>query len=533
LVQFKNAEYNQVHQTCLNYKKSFQLKSDEELDVILIFWRVEDFFYSEFVSSETKNFGLEITGKISAFISVVQHLTSEFKGLILINDPIYPLIPENNFCALIEGTKTNFMFHHLVNLWNDKIKKIKSVTRLDLDLCLRKVGFQNAVDLPKWFLYRQPYTLKFWDAISEQINRTLYATKFPARKALILDCDNTLWGGIIGEDLLDGINISDDFPGSVFKTFQKQVLSLKNQGVFIALLSKNNEEDVWEVFDKHDDMILKQDDISAWEINWESKRKNIEKIAKELNISTDSMVFIDDNPSEIEEMKSFHPEVLSLLVPQDDIVNIINLLKKPYLFEKLILTNEDKSRTNMARIELLRKKESVATSPTEFLNNLQLKVEVNILQDIELTRVTQLINKTNQFNLTTIRRDKEQLKILNNSKNVDIFTLRVSDKFGEYGLVGVAIVQRDQSHPYIDTFLMSCRVLGKHIETAFLSELLKFQSNLGKTKILGKYYPTLKNKLVSNFYGQHGFSFINDVWVKELDKPILIPKHINILSNND
>ena len=532
MVQFKNAEFNQVHQTCLNYKKSFQLESDEELDVILIFWRIEDFFYSDFVSSETKNFDLEITGKISDFICVVQHLASAFKGLIIINDPIYPLIPEKNFCDLIDGTKINLMFHQLVNLWNDEIKKINSVTRLDLDLCLRKVGAQNAVDLPKWFLYRQPYTLKFWDAISEQINRTLFATKFAAKKALILDCDNTLWGGIIGEDLLDGINISDDFPGSVFKTFQKQVLSLKNQGMFIALLSKNNEEDVWEVFDKHDDMILKRDDISAWEINWESKAKNIEKIAKWLNISTDSMVFVDDNPSEIEEMKSLHPEVVSLFVPQDDIVNIINLLKKPYLFEKLFLTNEDKSRTNMARVELLRKKESVTTSPSEFLNNLQLKVEVNILQDIELTRAAQLINKTNQFNLTTIRRDKEQLKILNNSKNVDIFTLRVSDKFGDYGLVGVAIVQRDQSHPYIDTFLMSCRVLGKNIETAFLSEVLRIQFNLGKNKIFGKYYPTLKNKLVSNFYRQHGFYLKNEVWVKKLDKLITIPKHISILSNN-
>ncbi len=527
LVRFKNTEFNQIHQTCLDYRATFSL-GVEKLDAIIIFWRVEDLFVAEFQEIENPDFLRKTQEKLRELIQVVEFLSEHFDGTVLINDPMFPILGERNLLDLCEGPYLQIFYNKWVAFWNNEFKEHANVVRLNLDAVIRNVGAKSAIDLAKWYLYRQPYSATFWNEAGEYMSRAIFALRRASKKALVLDCDNTLWGGIIGEDLLAGIQLSEDFPGSAYRAFQKQIVALKNRGVFITLLSKNNEEDVWEAFEKHDGMILKREDISAWQINWNSKADNITLVAKALNIETDSLVFIDDNPVEIEEMRMRCPEVVSLQVPED-IAGVTELLKQPYLFEKFIVTQEDQQKTQMAQSELLRKKEQRSLAPEDFLKGLEIKVFLSRMRESEIARVAQLINKTNQFNLTTIRRTQSEVQGLMASDVIDVYTMKVSDKFGDYGLVGVCIVQRIGDEASIDTFLMSCRVLGKGVESAFLSGLLLHQKKYGITAVKGQYIATPKNKLVEDFYQKHGFEMRGDRrFTYSLQEEIKIPEHLEV-----
>jgi FkbH-like protein len=323
---------------------------------------------------------------------------------------------------------------------------------------------------------------------------------------VVLDCDNTLWGGVIGEDGIDGIQLGDEFPGTAYRDFQRLLLTWRQQGVLLALASKNNEADVWEVFEQQSGMILRREHFSAWQINWKPKSENIAQIARTLHVGIDSLVFIDDNPMEIEAMRAAQPEVTSILLPEDP-ADILEAMRSLTLFDRAEITPEDRERADRMRTEQQRESLGRSLGRDEFRKSLGLRLEFFLAQPVDLDRITQLINKTNQFNLSTIRRSLDEVRQLARSPRHRTFGLRVADKFGDYGLTGAVITEipDHRRELIVDTLLLSCRVLGRGVETALLAALAEEARTEGAQEILAAYTPTAKNGAAASFLADHGF----------------------------
>lgn len=321
------------------------------------------------------------------------------------------------------------------------------------------------------------------------------------KKCLVLDLDNTLWGGVVGEDGIEGILLSGSYPGKAFHLWQEGLKMLQKSGVMFAICSKNNQSDVEEVWAKRDDMLLQKEDFVAMRINWQDKATNIRELAKELNIGLDAMVFVDDNPTERELIRQQLPMVVVPDFPDQpyDLLNLYRDLVYHY-FGTYKLTNEDKQKTaqyiaNRQRTQA----QNSFSNMADYLRSLEMKLHIAQVSDVTLPRVAQLTQKTNQFNLTTHRYTEDDIKQLL-ADGAKIWTLSVKDKFGDYGLTGVLII-RDEK---IDTLLMSCRILGKGIEKAFVLSVLKQYSK----NVHAEYIPTVKNSQVADFYDKLGFEMV-------------------------
>ncbi len=288
------------------------------------------------------------------------------------------------------------------------------------------------------------------------------------------------------------------------------MLQKHDEGMLLALCSKNNEPDVWDVFDQNPEMVLQRDHISNWKINWQPKSENIKALAKELNLGIDSFIFIDDNPLECSEVMTNCPEVLTLLLPKDK-EQIPAFLQHVWAFDRFKVTEEDKKRTKMYIAE--RKRQEVQQSEMnleDFLAGLELKMSMNFMEKANLARVSQLTQRTNQFNLSTIRRTEEEIEKLLQNEDAECWTIQVSDRFGDYGVVGVVITHKGIEELFIDTFLLSCRVLGRRVEDAILIGLKKYCQEYNLNQIKAKFYPTAKNTPFKEFLERTG-------WAKEAE----------------
>ena len=331
------------------------------------------------------------------------------------------------------------------------------------------------------------------------------------KKCLIIDMDNTLWHGVLGEDGPYGIQMNGDYPGNVFEWLQKQIAALVGTGVLVALCSKNNEEDVRQLWEINPYFLLKEELFAAQRINWKDKASNIIEISQELNIGLDSIVFLDDSPTERALVKSVVPEVTVPEFPTKE-YKIIQFIKEVFetYFKTTTLTEEDKVKTKLYKDNANRKRfETNFIDTISFINGLQIKLKINKLNEIDLPRVIQLTQKTNQFNLTTKRYTFEQLNNLIKFGH-SIYTLSVSDRFGDSGLTGVCILKKNSLDDVeIDAFLLSCRILGKKIEDVFLEFILQEikDENLN-SRVYAKYVRTSKNSQVLDFYDRNGFTLL-------------------------
>jgi FkbH-like protein len=519
------APYGQIFQVCLDWAAMFP---GEDPTAIVILWRIEDYLrvdLQEFLRGQ--HGGLDgAFEKIDALRSALLELRKSFSGIIVVSIPPFPHGPDHDIRAA--GTvSTAGMFHRrIVDKWATSVEDIAGISMLDLDNCQRIVGIEKSFDARKWYLYRQPYTEEFWHEVADDLYRILKRQRVAAKKCFVIDCDNTLWGGIIGEDGLEGIALGEDFPGSAFRDFQQQLLTLRSKGVMLAICSKNNEADVWDVFDRHDGMLLKREHLVTYRINWQDKATNIEEIAKELNIGLDSLVFVDDSSIEIEFVRSRLPMVTCLQVPSD-VARFPSSVNAFRLFDRERVSDEDRVRSDMMRLERERTTLSTSLTSEEFTKALGLSVDVFSVKAEHVTRVTQLINKTNQFNLTTRRRTAGEVSALCNSNVAEILAWRVSDRFGDYGLVGVMILQSAIEMVDIETFLMSCRVLGRGVEKAIFAAIADYARRKGVTKVRGQYLPTQKNSLVADLYPNHGFHPLGDgYWQADTLDGFMWPSHI-------
>ena len=339
-----------------------------------------------------------------------------------------------------------------------------------------------------------PYTPALFTALGTLISRKFYTLRQKPYKVIVLDCDNTLWKGVCGEDGPQGIKIS-----APFQALQKFMLEQQAAGVLLCLCSKNVEEDVFAVFEQRNDMLIKPEHLVSWRINWQPKSQNIQSLAQELNLGLDSFIFVDDNPLECAEVRANCPEVLTLQVPEEaDTIPLY--LRHIWAFDRLKVTAEDKKRTELYQQNAQREQLRQQTMTLEdFLASLQIQIDIKVMQPPQISRVSQMTQRTNQFNATTIRRSEADIQRLAQSDEYTCLVVDVKDRFGDYGIVGLLIFTVPDDHLYVDTFLVSCRVLGRGVEHAMLAKMGEIAQQRGLQGVKVGYNTTRKNKPMRRF----------------------------------
>jgi FkbH-like protein len=394
---------------------------------------------------------------------------------------------------------------------NDGLREIaranSGVHVLDYDGLAARHGRRAWHDERKWQTMRMPISAPCLIHLANEWLRFLHPITGKVAKCLVVDLDNTLWGGVIGEDGMAGIKIGIEHPGSAYRAFQRAILDLYHRGVILAVCSKNNEGDAREALEKHDGMLLRPHHFAALRINWQDKGRNLREIAVELNIGIDSLAFFDDNPAERELVRQQTPEVMVLEVP-DDPEQYARALRDWPVFERLSLSAEDRERGKFYAQDRQRGElEQAAGSLEDFYRSLKQEAEIGVVTPATLTRVAQLTQKTNQFNMTTKRYSEQEVSALAADPRWCIRWIRVKDRFGDNGIVGVAMAHNKGGGAWeIDNFLMSCRVIGRTVETAVLATLIEHARGAGATKIGGWFIPTKKNAPAKEFYRQHRFT---------------------------
>jgi len=423
-----------------------------------------------------------------------------------------PKMHKARFCSSMraEAAETR-----LVNAFNSIIdaetEQISNVIVLDTQNIICRLGADVCMDERMYYLYKNPYKSKFLYEFARDIFMEIRGCKSYFKKLLILDCDNTLWRGIIGEDGMTGIKLSpEDFPGNIFWYAQHFLLSLQKRGVLLALCSKNDAESVNEVFSNHESCVLKNEHIVAKKINWKPKADNIKELSKELNLGLDSFLFLDDSDYECEAIRSELPEVLVFQVP-NKISDYPKLLNKISAY--FPLDNNLPDKTQEYKLRALAKEEAGKhLTHEDYLRSLQTKVVIRKNEREKIARIAELTQKTNQFNLTTKRYSENDITDFMNSGNSCVYSFHVSDKFGDSGLVGVCIVKKIGEIAIVDTFLLSCRVIGRGVEFAAWEHIIRDTYKFAQV-IQAEYIATSKNALVSNFFEDLG---LNDTEKSEL-----------------
>lgn len=401
---------------------------------------------------------------------------------------------------------------------------------LDVAQIAETVGLADWHDTTLWNMAKLPFASAFLPLYADHVCRLIAALRGKSRKCLILDLDNTVWGGVIGDDGLEGIVIGQGDPtGEAHLQVQRTALMLRERGVVLAVSSKNTDEIARQPFRKHPEMLLSEDHIAVFQANWNDKATNIKAIAEEMSLGLDAMVFLDDNPAERELVRKVLPEVAVPELPEDPALYARTLLAAGY-FEAVAYSNEDRQRAgfyqdNARRVALL----SQAGDMNAYLASLDMTITFQPFDEIGRARISQLINKSNQFNLTTRR--YTELEVAEAEHDPECFTLqvRLSDSFGDNGMISVVVCRKAGSDWHVDTWLMSCRVLGRKVENAVLQEIVLNARTRGIQHIRGVYLPTERNKLVADHYAKLGFTQLehgtdgSTVW--QLDVASYIPQN--------
>lgn len=392
---------------------------------------------------------------------------------------------------------------------------VRAALFLDLDQVLSQVGHANFFDYRLWYSARFPFTPDAAREIARRVISLGAVMKYPKAKVIVLDADNTLWGGILGEDGIDGIALGPDYPGNAFLDFQRRLLDFQQRGFILALCSKNNPADVEQVLKEHPHQLLRKEHFAARRVNWLPKPDNLISLAEELNLGLDSFVFVDDSDHECAAVRQRLPQVEVVQTPTRPI-EVPTCLEHVARLEVLTLTPEDLIKTEMyaqegRRRELKERVGSSGVSMSEYLASLEMKMQINFNDAAHLPRLSQLTQKTNQFNLTTRRYNEHQVQEFISSEDWLVADFSLEDVFGHSGIAGLAILRlANQQYAELDTFLMSCRVIGREAEAAFLHSLLRLLADQGITEVLADFIPTTKNELVNTFLPDQGFEKSSD-----------------------
>ena len=473
--------------------------------------------------------------KLNGLKSLIAKIKENSSAKVLIHNLEVPF-----FSSLgIAENKQKFGFVESIEDINwrlrDAFKNDAQVFVFDYNAFCSRIGKQNIMDYKMYYLGDIKLDLQNMPELGSEYIAYIKPLMSLSRKCIVIDLDNTLWGGIIGEDGLEGIKLGPTPEGKPFFEFQKYLLSLFSRGIILAINSKNNLDDVLEVFRKHPYMVLKEENFAAMEINWNDKISNMKSIADEINIGIDSLVFIDDDKLNQELIRKAMPEVLVVDLPEDPSLYLKTLMELND-FNTLQIIEEDKKRGHMYVQQRRRKDfESSVTDVTEYLQGLEMVATIEKANSFNIPRISQLTQKTNQFNMTTKRYPEETIKKFANDNNFIVVSVKVEDKFGDNGITGAAILEKNSDDWRIDTFLLSCRVIGRKIEESLLAYILKEAKKEKAKTVVGEFIPTNKNAPARDFYKNSGFRIMGkhenkEIWAYDTAKEYHSPQFIKVIT---
>ena len=478
--------FNQVHQQLLDPASKFNTGKNQ---INVVWLRIEDLFPDRNIASEHTN---TVCSELLNSIKSHSQNSPSNKLIVMCCPPSDRWANSNDFKQVSRQIETE-----IVNA-SQAATNLIAVTSNDFLSSYRLTNYYEALGEKQGNI---PYRENFFACAATLIARKINAIYTPPFKAIALDCDNTLWQGIVGEDGVDGIVI-----GEAEKKLQQFLIDQHHAGVLLCLCSKNNENDVWEVFEKNEDMLLKREHILFSRINWKPKSENIISLAKEINIGLDSFVLIDDNPAECEQVRTNVPSVLTVQ-KRNDTENIDYILNS-WIFDRNKITEEDKKRSVMyekeaARIQL----KSQLKTYKEFIDDLHINIQINPVGAEEIPRVSQLTFRTNQFNFTTIRRSEEEIKSLIDDQRHWVHFVRLNDKYGDYGIIGAIIAHEKDDAIFTDTFLLSCRALGKGVEHAMVAHIGQLSKSKNKENVVIAFSKSKKNRVAEQFLDANFVAF--------------------------
>ena len=496
------AEYNQVERQFLDPSSELY---QTDADFIVLFQSTHKLGEKHSLLSPSQQESLA-EERLAFVASVCENPMLASKKIICLN---YPEIEDTVFGSY--ATKVTSSFTYQVRKLNMGLMDL-SQRYANLFIC-DIAGLQNKLGRDMMFapnVYVSTEMVLSIDAlpyVASRVMDIICAIKGQFKKCLILDLDNTVWGGVIGDDGLEGIQLGHGLGiGKAFTEFQMWVKKLKQRGVIICVASKNNEETAKEPFEKHPDMVLKLEDIAVFQANWETKVDNIRTIQRILNIGFDSMVFLDDNPFERNIVRENIPGITVPELPQDP-GEYLEYLYSLNLFETASYSQADKDRTKQYQVEAQRVSlQKTFSNEADFLKSLDMTSVVSGFNKFNTPRVAQLSQRSNQFNLRTVRYTEADIEALGQNPDVIDLSFTLEDKFGDNGLIAVIIMKKqDEETLFIDTWFMSCRVLKRGMEDFTLNTMVEAAREKGYKRIIGEYLPTPKNKMVENHYPCLGF----------------------------
>lgn len=501
-----DADYNQISEQLLSADSEvYQFVPD-----MILLWLATDKLYEEFLDRPRKErltFADEYMEKMRWYWSLIEK-NSNAKILQMnfteINDKVL-----GQYSAKVESTFT-YQIRKLNYLLQEAMGEAANVYPVDLLSEQIKLGQRTFYEASYYYNARMSISVNALPYVAKAVTDVIKSINGIIKKCAILDLDNTLWGGIVGDDGVNNIEIGELGRGRVFSNLQRWLKQLKEYGILLAVCSKNDEETAREPFEVREDMILKREDIAAFVANWNDKPSNIRLIQEIFNIGMDSFVFIDDNPFERELVRQTLPEVEVPELPPDP-AEYLEFLQNENDFDTVSFTENLADRTKFYREEFDRKKtENTFTSIEEYLDSLQMIGSVLYFEEEQIARIAQLTQRSNQFNLRTVRYGEEEIRRIKNAAEYVGLSYTLRDKFGNHGLVGVTILRKDGGNAFIDTWLMSCRVLKKSMEEFVMNQLMEKAAEHGIRKVTGEYIPSSKNKMVKNIYREMGFMEIRE-----------------------
>ncbi len=507
-------------------------------DALLVLWRLDELHPRLLFEYD----GMSIVERESAITSIInriKNLCTEYNGTAPLFLSTLPMLSHGRVMNdLYTSCSPKYAVLRINKVLHELTIQYPKIHLYDFSGWVSEIG-ASAIDFKMDLYAQQPIARASILSFAKNLSDTFRPLVRTAAKVLVLDLDKTLWGGVLGEDGVSGLKIGYDYPGNIYRRIQLHALSLKNRGILLVLLSKNNLADVEQAFSELPDMPLKLNDFSAIRINWQEKNKNIKEVSAELNLGLDSFVFVDDQVFEREQMRFNEPEV-QVLDASKDPLETLSVLINCQLFDTHCLSNEDRNRSAEYKAQLQRGEfKSQINDPKKFLCTLKMQAKITLLTEATIPRAVQMLTKTNQFNLTTQRHTEVDLRrMLANKENV-LLVLSLRDRFSDQGIVGLIIAIGDKTTKIsrIDSFLLSCRVIGRGVEQAIWSSLVPHLSVKGFKTLHAEYFRTTKNSQVKNLFEDLGMvrqANCKDNYSKfTLDLPAYpeIPEWINIANS--
>ena len=523
------AGYNQYNQEILDKNSNLYTFSPDITFLILDTRSIfGDLFYFPYSITESKRKKF-VDEKINEIMNLINKFNETTNSKLIITNLGLPHYSPHGIAEM----KTSYSFHDTIMDFNKKLKEnlidMTSVYVFDFFKFIIKHGENNVFNFQNYLFGDIKISLDYIPHLANELMPYIISFLGLTKKCIVVDLDNTLWGGIVGEDGFDGIRLGPQPPGNAFVEFQKHLKALSQRGIILAINSKNNFDDAIKVIREHPFMVLKENDFSCMKINWNDKASNMREISEELKIGLDSFVFFDDDPVNRALIREIMPEITTPDLPHDPSC-YSEVIQSLHDFSTFQITPEDSNRGQMYSEQKLRiESQNSSSDISEFLKTLNLEIDIKKTNGFTIPRISQLTLKTNQFNLTTKRYQEDEIKKFSENNNILIGCAQIKDKFGDNGITGVFIVEKTNSDEwFLDTFLLSCRVMGREVEKGMLFFIINQAKKNNVKRLKAKFIPTSKNKPIENFLPNCQFHQENNFWIYNLETPFNMPNFLTL-----